>query len=96
MLFADIQLQGEEKDVFYLYLLFPLEAHSRPFNQRADGAKRQSRKPLPEGGYLLVHCSHLHVNASILCHANDWVSCDLMCVHEILCRLPIAFLHRGK
>ena len=71
--------------MFSISLLFSLEAHSRPSKQRAYGAKSQNRKPLPEGG----HCSLLHVNTSIFCHANDLVGCDLMCVHEILCRFPI-------
>ena len=60
MLYADIQLQAEGKDVFYSYLLFSLEARSLPSKQQACGAKRQNRKPLPEGGQLRVHCTHLH------------------------------------
>ena len=48
-------------DVLHLYLLFSLEAHSRPSKQEAYSAKRQNRKPLPEGGQLQVRCSHLHM-----------------------------------
>ena len=75
--------------------MFSIYIYSSPYWLTADhpssehGAKHQNRKPLPERGRLRVRSIHLLVNASIFRHAKNLEGCDLMCVHEILCRFPI-------